>query len=231
MKKQWTKAINTEWTKECPKCGKVMYYSSRNNLNKAIRANRSCMNCKNDFTDEYRKKISDTLNGRPTGNRQTRKNLDVPKVAFRNCPNCNIEMGYARRDLMLRAQESNAVCNSCSCKIYKKSWTHVIKNVHVQKMAASKAGYESFDEYMADLDTKKKYYRKVRRISKQQDISVLDNFDKLRGLCGVEDAYQLDHIIPISEGYRQNIDPEVIGHISNLQIIPWQENLRKSNNS
>lgn len=54
---KWTKAVDTEWSKQCPKCKKVMYYSSKGNLNKAIVANRSCMNCKNDFTEEYRAKL------------------------------------------------------------------------------------------------------------------------------------------------------------------------------
>ena len=82
---------------------------------------------------------------------------------------------------------------------------------------------------MKDLDAKKKYYRKVRRITNKQPLDQLENYDKLRGLCGVEGAYQLDHIISIDEGYRQNIPAEEIGHIANLQIIPWKRNLLKSN--
>lgn len=53
-----------------------------------------------------------------------------------------------------------------------------------------------------------------------------DNFDKI-GLCGVDGAYQLDHIIPIKFGFDNNICPWVIGHIDNLQIIPWMDNLIK----
>jgi hypothetical protein len=57
----------------------------------------------------------------------------------------------------------------------------------------------------------------------------LENFDKLRGLCGVNGAYQLDHIIPISVAYSKNLSPKQIGDITNLQIIPWKDNLQKSN--
>jgi hypothetical protein len=96
-------------------------------------------------------------------------------------------------------------------------------------MAAKKAGYNSYDDYMKELDSRKKYYREVRNITRKQDLSLLENYDKIRGLCGVEGAYQLDHIIPISVGYSQSMLPAVIGSISNLQIIPWKDNLLKSN--
>ena len=130
---------------------------------------------------------------------------------------------------MDRANKLNSICNSCSTIIYKKSWTYVIKDEHIKKMAAKKAGYDTYEEYLQDLDSRKKYYREVRKITRQQDISILENYDKLRGLCGVNGAYQLDHIIPISVAYEKQMNPEDVGHISNLQIIPWKKNLSKSN--
>lgn len=147
----------------------------------------------------------------------------------RNCPDCQKQMEYNRFDSLTRAIKQNTVCNSCSSYKYKKSWTHVIKDEHIKQMSAVKAGYDSFDEYMADLDKKKKYRRAVTIITRQQDISSLPNSDKLRGLCGVDGAYQLDHIISVDEGYKQQIAADQIGHINNLQIIPWKQNLLKSN--
>ena len=37
----------------------------------------------------------------------------------------------------------------------------------------------------------------------------------------------LDHIIPISYGYHNSINPEIIGSKDNLQILPIAENMRK----
>jgi hypothetical protein len=45
----------------------------------------------------------------------------------------------------------------------------------------------------------------------------------------VDGAYQLDHITSISEGFSKNISPEVIADMSNLRMLPWKENLLKSN--
>jgi hypothetical protein len=40
--------------------------------------------------------------------------------------------------------------------------------------------------------------------------------------------YHLDHIFSISEGFRNNVPPEVIGHVTNLRIISAFENNSKS---
>ena len=42
-------------------------------------------------------------------------------------------------------------------------------------------------------------------------------------------TYHLDHIFPISRGYYYNIPPELIGGPGNIQIIPAEENRKKSN--
>lgn len=50
-----------------------------------------------------------------------------------------------------------------------------------------------------------------------------------RAPTGVEGGYHLDHIFPIAEGFKLNIDPEEIAKVENLQMLPWRENIIKSN--
>lgn len=56
-----------------------------------------------------------------------------------------------------------------------------------------------------------------------------DHHDKInpnnyiRGVC----TYHLDHIYPKVLGYVEGIDPKIIGHWTNLQIIYYTENLKK----
>jgi|TARA_Y100000310_G_scaffold54421_2_gene49884 hypothetical protein len=78
--------------------------------------------------------------------------------------------------------------------------------------------------YIEEL--KRKYYSKVISITKKQDITILPNHKK-RGKY----KWELDHIIPISHGWRKKISPYTIGDISNLQMLPWRENLLKSDSS
>lgn len=84
----------------------------------------------------------------------------------------------------------------------------------------------SYEEYEQKLSKKEKYYKTVKRITESQDLSSLENYDK-RGRAGIHGAYHLDHIIPISYGLFNDIDPYIIGHISNLRFIPAIDNIKK----
>lgn len=219
----------TNWSRECPSCKTIKYYSSKRNLTRAINTNSNCPNCHSGPSADTIKLIVKTLKAKKYPNRKSNTKVGKPAPFKRNCPVCDKELSYVSERSCSRANIQNSICNSCSSRVYKKSWVYVIKDKHTKQMAATKAGYSSYAEYMKDLDSKKKYYREVSRITRQQDISILENFDKLRGLCGVNGAYQLDHIIPISVAYSQNLSPKQIGNITNLQIIPWKDNLQKSN--
>lgn len=72
-----------------------------------------------------------------------------------------------------------------------------------------------------------RYKSKVGAVTRKQDISTLENYDKPRGISGTPGVYQLDHIKSIKQGWKEGISPEEIGDISNLQFLPWLENTRK----
>lgn len=71
------------------------------------------------------------------------------------------------------------------------------------------------------------YRAKCLKASNTYDLSALDNF-YLRGTNGTPGAYQLDHLVSISYGFKNNIDPKIIGHICNLEMVPWLDNVRKN---
>ena len=72
-----------------------------------------------------------------------------------------------------------------------------------------------------DLD-KKLYYAMVWEVTEQQPLYILENSDK-RGWKN----HHLDHIYPISMGYKEKIPPEKVGNIKNLRFIHYTENLDK----
>jgi hypothetical protein len=51
------------------------------------------------------------------------------------------------------------------------------------------------------------------------------------GLAGKEGAYHLDHIYSIMHGYKNQVSPLVIGHVKNLKMLPWEENISKHTKS
>ena len=68
----------------------------------------------------------------------------------------------------------------------------------------------------------KKYKRKVYYWTNKNDLSCLKNYDK-RALKG----YHLDHKYSITEGFRNNVPPKVIGNINNLEFIHYIDNCSK----
>lgn len=85
----------------------------------------------------------------------------------------------------------------------------------------------TYDEYLNRATSLIEYRRIVIRLTELQPIHILENFDK-RGPTGGHGTYHLDHIYPISRGFENNISPLVIADISNLQMLPWRENILKS---
>jgi len=69
---------------------------------------------------------------------------------------------------------------------------------------------------------KKLYYIKVWIITESNDLTVMKNHNK-RGFR----RYHLDHIFPISQGFKENIPPKAIGDIRNLQFLHFRKNLKK----
>ena len=74
-----------------------------------------------------------------------------------------------------------------------------------------------------------KYYYSVRSFTNKTFKEEVDNLPNrhLSGICGVKGAYQLDHRVSIKYGFENGVPPEIIGHICNLEMIPWEKNRSK----
>jgi len=68
----------------------------------------------------------------------------------------------------------------------------------------------------------KKYKKRVKELTEQQDLSSIKNIE-IRSF-----ENQLDHIVPIYQGYKHNVPPEIIADVKNLRIIPKKENSLKA---
>jgi hypothetical protein len=83
-----------------------------------------------------------------------------------------------------------------------------------------------YDTYLLILPEQEKYRREVNKLTNQQPIHLLSNYEK-RGVSGKIGAYHLDHKYSILEGFKNNIKPEIIASLNNLVFIPWEENVIK----
>jgi hypothetical protein len=72
-------------------------------------------------------------------------------------------------------------------------------------------------------------YRKiVRRVTNDNNLSILPNIEKRGRGSG---KYHLDHIVSQKTGFDLGLPPYLIGHISNLRMIPESENCSKQDKS
>ena len=214
------------YKRNCPICSFELEYTNKRCWYNANHANAKCKKC-------YHKAASDTLkemykkgefNFIPRNKEREKKLLRPFK---RNCPNCGDEMGYSTEKILKQSTQNNTICNKCSAYKYNKTFKDVIKPEHTLQMRATKAGFQNFDEYKLRYPKKQFYKREVWRLTYQKPIDTLENWE-LRGRCGVEGAYQLDHIRSIDWGWKNGIDAEVIAEWDNLRMLPWKTNLLKS---
>jgi hypothetical protein len=68
----------------------------------------------------------------------------------------------------------------------------------------------------------KKYRRKVYYWSEKNDLSQLSNYSNRS-----RNGYHLDHKYSITEGFKNDVPPKVIGNIANLEFLPAKANISK----
>ena len=219
------KRVDMIYKRNCPKCGDEIEHINSRSFKWAKRDGKPCRKC-------YSKDISATLKTKAKNGefnyvvRDKEREKTLERNFHRNCPDCGNEMSYASEGTLKTAIKRNTICNSCSTYKYNKTFNDIIREEHRMKMRASKAGFSSWEEYVEKYPKKEMYKREVWRLTYQQPLDTLENWDK-RGRCGVDGAYQLDHIKSINWGWENKVSAEVIAEWSNLRMIPWKENRDK----
>jgi hypothetical protein len=213
------------YKRNCPNCNNEITYKNPRSFKWADRDNTVCRKC-------YSKKISKSVKEKwDSGQfnfvpRDREREKTLVRKFHKKCPICDTTMSYVSKWGLDESIRKNCICNSCSTKKYKKTFNDVITEEHIKKMRASKAGFESWEEYVEKYPKKQFYKREVWRLTYKQPLNELENWDK-RGRCGVDGAYQLDHIKSINWGWENQIPAEVISDWDNLRMIPWKENRDK----
>lgn len=81
------------------------------------------------------------------------------------------------------------------------------------------------------IDKFHKYRNRVHHLTRMTFNRYFDEDVRSKiGKCGIEGALQIDHKFSIREGFKNNIPPEIISSIVNLDLISWQENINKKQN-
>lgn len=83
------------------------------------------------------------------------------------------------------------------------------------------------DEFLSDYQI---YRKKVKRLTETtyKTYKNVINPNNLERVTNGKNGFQLDHKYSIIEGFLNNVEPEIISHHYNLQMIEWGSNRAKS---
>jgi hypothetical protein len=81
--------------------------------------------------------------------------------------------------------------------------------------------YNNFRKYRSRIVTRSNYNYKLNK-------QLLNPENKKIGRFG-DNVYHLDHLYPVAEGFRYSVPIELMSAVENLQILPYKENISKSN--
>lgn len=103
------------------------------------------------------------------------------------------------------------------------------KGQDIYQQTAIKTAITRFGVYagLKDKPEFRIYRYHVDRITNQQPLHLLDNYEKRAGYGKSADPYQVDHCFSAARGFLQGIPPYIIGHISNLEMLPAKYNNSK----
>ena len=138
------------------------------------------------------------------------------------CDDCETEFF---RQLQLLSKQEIHRCNPCARKHIGKT----MDRTNIDIATKSRIG-ELHPRWNKNKTEFQKYCNKVRLLTERiykENLNILNPHGLKRTLCGVEDGYQLDHKISVKFGFENNISPEELSKVSNLQLIPWKENRNK----
>jgi len=134
--------------------------------------------------------------------------------------------GCEKEEYRIPSSRKSKYCRSCFNK--SDEWREFLRCVDKSYMKT-----EKYRQSRLKLDTPEytRYKNEVHRRSHkiyEENIDIINPNRYNRTVAGIEDGWQLDHIIPVRFGFDNNIPIEVICAVENLRMIPWKDNLARN---
>lgn len=119
-------------------------------------------------------------------------------------------------------------CRSCDAKL--RAIGNTLGSAHKGKKWPQIQG-ENHPRWNPNKKEFRAYANKIRWLTEltyRENVNEINPNNYPRTLCGVDGGYQLDHIVSVKTGFVENIDPEDIAALNNLQMLSWEENRAKA---
>lgn len=185
----------------CTKCTNIKRYGAESPFSKKARSREIYEKAKSTWLKKYGV-------DHPSKNPEIQKKMSA---AWRTKSSDEIAIIQTKKSITL--MKTYGVSNPSHSK-------EIIDKIHKVRIANGtriELDLQSYENY-------KKYKKLVRYYSNRSYNEYREHIDptNVRGK-----DWHLDHIFSIFEGFKRNISPKIIGHVSNLQLISSLSNLRK----
>lgn len=131
--------------------------------------------------------------------------------------------GYQRR--ARKCIENKLKKDPDAMKKHARQMLETMGPIGIKKRGETQSASRTTVESLTRRQQLSKYRSRVAYLSRKNDLSDLQNFDK----WGEE--YHLDHKFSVRDGFDSNLTPEIIAHKFNLRFIHRVENRTKWHNS
>lgn len=105
-------------------------------------------------------------------------------------------------------------CSVCA-KLYK---TGVINASSERRSNAWKRTAPEWKVYRSNVT-------KHTRVTYKANKHIVNPHNYPTGRAGTPGAYHLDHIVPVRWCFERNVPPEIVANVTNLQMLPWLDNV------
>lgn len=137
------------------------------------------------------------------------------KLKEHNIEKYGVENYFNSEDYKIKSKEASL----------KKYNSEYYLSSELRKQREIESGHWISDEDRTEYEL---YRLNVWRITNKQDLESLKDIDKRGRIDLNPDAYHIDHKFSIREGFEENIPPEIIGSLKNLEMIPGRKNCAKN---
>lgn len=201
--------------RECLECKATIVTASKSTLCIKCAAKNKSLLAQQQEISMLTKNYGYTIIGQPTKNSFGKRVYELQ----RSCCNKSFHSTYGNIITGIKKNHKSGhgklPCGACGPK---------------HRMQTALKAYE--DKYGIDYDSLqfKQYKRKVYGLSDEvytQNMDKLNPSNHVRALAGKIGGYHLDHITPIIECFKMGWTPEQAASLSNLQLLPWKDNLSK----
>ena len=199
--------MSKELKRNCSECGTEIYYTTIGSMNQSEKLNRKCRKCGCGWARGKTKETNESLYKMSKNVSKANKGCIPWNKGLTKIDHHSLQIIGEKRKGKRHTDDIKKIISDYS----KSRWEAGVYDNQYGKL------YKEF----------KKYQHKVHKLTHKVK-HLIEGYDSEKhGKMGKSGAYQIDHIIDIKFGFDNNIPEEKIADLSNLQFIPWEENIKK----